>query len=101
MNVLPAWKLGYTGKNVVVTILDDGIQYNHPDLKQNYDPLASKDINDNDDDPMPQDNGDNKHGTRYAGEVAAVAFNEYSGVGVAYNASIGGRCLGNVRSNDY
>ena len=34
--------------------LDDGIQYNHPDLKQNYDPLASKDINDNDDDPMPQ-----------------------------------------------
>ena len=38
MNVLPAWKLGYTGKNVVVTI---------PVLMQNYDPLASKDINDN------------------------------------------------------
>ena len=28
--------------------------------------------------------------TRCAGEVAAVAFNEYCGVGVAYNASIGG-----------
>ncbi len=27
---------------------------------------------------------------RCAGEVAAVAFNEYCGVGVAYNASIGG-----------
>ena len=93
MNVLSAWKLGYTGKKVVVTILDDGIQYNHPDLKQNYDPLASKDINDNDDDTMPQYNGDNKHGTRCAGEVAAVAFNEYCGVGVAYNASIGGRKL--------
>ena len=40
-------------------IPDDGIQYNHPDLKQNYDPHASKDINDGDDDPMPQvDNGD-------------------------------------------
>jgi subtilisin family serine protease len=38
----PAWELGYTGKKVVVTILDDGIQYNHPDLSQNYDPLASK-----------------------------------------------------------
>ena len=35
-------------------IPDDGIQYNHPDLKQNYDPHASKDINDGDDDPMPQ-----------------------------------------------
>ena len=28
--------------------------------------------------------------SRCAGEVAAVAFNEYCGVGVAYNASIGG-----------
>jgi proprotein convertase subtilisin/kexin type 5 len=28
--------------------------------------------------------------SRCAGEVAAVAFNEYCGVGVAYNSSIGG-----------
>jgi len=90
MNVKKAWEQGYTGKGVVVTILDDGIQHNHPDLKLNYDPLASKDINDNDDDPMPQDNGDNKHGTRCAGEVAAEAFNDVCGVGVAFNASIGG-----------
>lgn len=66
---------GYTGKNVVVTILDDGIQPNHPELAKNYDPLASYDINDNDPDPTPQDNGDNKHGTRCAGEVAAEAYN--------------------------
>ncbi|XP_064474371.1 furin-like protease 2 isoform X2 [Ornithodoros turicata] len=90
MNVAPAWERGYTGKGVVVTILDDGIQTNHPDLLQNYDPLASTDINDQDDDPMPQDNNDNKHGTRCAGEVAATALNDYCGVGVAYNASIGG-----------
>lgn len=36
MNVLAAWQRGYTGKNVVVTILDDGIERNHPDLLQNY-----------------------------------------------------------------
>lgn len=40
---------------------------------------------------MPQDNGDNKHGTRCAGEVAAVAYNQFCGIGVAYNASIGGK----------
>ena len=57
------------------------------------DPDASYDINGNDSDPMPQDNGDNKHGTRCAGEVAAVAFNNYCGVGVAYNASVGGKCF--------
>ena len=39
---------------------------------------------------MPQDNGDNKHGTRCAGEVAASAQNGICGVGIAYNASIGG-----------
>lgn len=55
------------------------------------DPDASFDINGNDSDPSPQDNGDNKHGTRCAGEVAAVAFNNFCGVGVAYNASIGGK----------
>jgi proprotein convertase subtilisin/kexin type 5 len=93
MNVLPAWEKGYTGKGVVVTILDDGIQANHPDLAQNYDPQASTDINGGDNDPTPRDNGDNKHGTRCAGEVAAVAFNEYCGVGIAYNASIGGKTI--------
>ncbi|XP_040577371.1 furin-like protease 2 [Lepeophtheirus salmonis] len=90
MNVKPAWKRGYSGTGVVVTILDDGIQMNHPDLISNYDPLASTDINDNDADPMPQDNGNNKHGTRCAGEVAASANNGVCGVGIAYNASIGG-----------
>lgn len=90
MNVGPVWEEGITGKGVVVTILDDGIQHNHPDLSGNYDPEASSDINGQDDDPMPQDNNDNKHGTRCAGEVAATAYNEFCGVGIAYNASIGG-----------
>lgn len=36
MNISGAWRLGFTGKNVVVTILDDGIEKDHPDLKQNY-----------------------------------------------------------------
>ncbi len=90
MNVQPAWRRGITGKGVVVTILDDGIQTNHPDLSRNYDPDASTDINGNDADPTPQDNGDNKHGTRCAGEVAAEAYNDICGVGIAYNASIGG-----------
>lgn len=61
----------------------------HFDCEQDAD--ASYDINGNDSDPMPQDNGDNKHGTRCAGEVAAVAYNNICGVGVAYNASIGGK----------
>uniref|UniRef100_A0AAQ4RCN4 Furin (paired basic amino acid cleaving enzyme) a n=1 Tax=Gasterosteus aculeatus aculeatus TaxID=481459 RepID=A0AAQ4RCN4_GASAC len=92
LNAKSAWQMGYTGKGVVVTILDDGIEKNHPDLMQNYDPDASYDVNDGDPDPQPRYTqlNDNRHGTRCAGEVAAVANNGICGVGVAYNAKIGG-----------
>jgi len=36
MNVIPAWNNGFTGRGVVVSILDDGIEKDHPDLKRNY-----------------------------------------------------------------
>lgn len=36
LNAKSAWQLGFTGKGVVVSILDDGIERNHPDLMQNY-----------------------------------------------------------------
>ncbi|XP_038556483.1 proprotein convertase subtilisin/kexin type 6-like isoform X4 [Micropterus salmoides] len=92
MNILAAWQRGYTGKNVVVTILDDGIERNHPDLAQNYDHLASYDVNGNDHDPTPRydSRNENIHGTRCAGEVAAVANNSHCIIGIAYNAHIGG-----------
>ncbi|XP_037346004.2 proprotein convertase subtilisin/kexin type 6 isoform X2 [Pungitius pungitius] len=92
MNILAAWQRGYTGKNVVVTILDDGIERNHPDLAQNYDHLASYDVNGKDHDPTPRydSRNENMHGTRCAGEVAAVANNSHCTVGIAYNAHIGG-----------
>lgn len=36
MNVIPAWLDGVTGKGAVVTILDDGLEKDHPDLIKNY-----------------------------------------------------------------
>nr|CAB3264714.1 furin-like protease kpc-1 [Phallusia mammillata] len=92
MRVLDAWRAGYTGKGVVTTILDDGIEKNHPDLVPNYDPLASRDINDGDNDPTPRYDplNENKHGTRCAGVVAAVQDNYICSVGIAYGSKIGG-----------
>uniref|UniRef100_A0A8D0E246 furin n=1 Tax=Salvator merianae TaxID=96440 RepID=A0A8D0E246_SALMN len=92
LNVREAWQLGYTGRGIVVSILDDGIEKNHTDLEANYDPAASFDVNDQDSDPQPRytQMNDNRHGTRCAGEVAAVANNGVCGVGIAYNAKIGG-----------
>jgi len=92
MNVEEAWDLGYTGKGVTVTILDDGVEWKHPDLMVNYAGEASFDINDNDRDPFPRYDlfDTNKHGTRCAGQVAAMANNSLCSVGIAYNAGIGG-----------
>ena len=60
------WRQSITGRGVVVTILDDGIEYTHPDLKVNYDKKASYDYNNHDADPSPRyTTGNlNKHGTR-------------------------------------
>ncbi|XP_049872049.1 furin-like protease 1 isoform X2 [Pectinophora gossypiella] len=92
MNVIPAWREGITGRGVVVTILDDGLETDHPDLVANYDPMASYDVNSHDSDPQPRYDmvDSNRHGTRCAGEVAATANNSLCAVGVAYGASVGG-----------
>lgn len=36
LNVQAAWDQGITGKNVTTAIMDDGVDYMHPDLKYNY-----------------------------------------------------------------
>ncbi|XP_021497510.2 LOW QUALITY PROTEIN: proprotein convertase subtilisin/kexin type 4 [Meriones unguiculatus] len=92
LNILKVWSQGLTGRGVVVSILDDGIEKDHPDLWANYDPLASYDFNDYDPDPQPRytPSDENRHGTRCAGEVSATANNGFCGAGVAFNAKIGG-----------
>lgn len=59
------------------------------------DPLASYDANDNDNDPMPRydELDSNRHGTRCAGEIAAIGNNSLCGIGVAFGARIGGNVL--------
>lgn len=92
MNVQEAWAEGVTGKGTVVTILDDGLEKDHPDIRRNYDPQASYDVNSHDDDPMPRYDliDSNRHGTRCAGEVAAEGNNSICAIGVAFDAGIGG-----------
>lgn len=92
MNVQNVWKKNITGRGVVVTILDDGLEKDHPDLVENYDPQASWDMNNHDPDPQPRYDlvDSNRHGTRCAGEVAAVKNNSICAVGVAFGAGIGG-----------
>ena len=77
---------------MVLSVIDDGIEKNNIEISDNYDINASFDLNDYDTDPQPRYDAtdENKHGTRCAGEIAGKANNSNCGVGVAFNARIGG-----------
>ena len=88
LNVTGVWQKNITGEGATAVMVDDGIDMYSEDLKDNYFAAGSYDFNDDGPEPRPRLD-DDKHGTRCAGEIAAVK-NGVCGVGVAYNARIGG-----------
>ncbi|XP_055759371.1 PC3-like endoprotease variant B [Salvelinus fontinalis] len=93
LNVMPVWSRNITGNGVVVSIVDDGVDHTNMDLKRNFEAFASFDLRGShglSHDPMPLRDEENGHGTRCAGEVAMEANNSYCGVGIAFNARVGG-----------
>ena len=99
INVTGVWRQGITGEGATAVMVDDGIDMYSDDLKDNYFAKGSYDFNENTEEPKPRLK-DDKHGTRCAGEIAAVK-NGVCGVGVAYNARIGGlRILSKVITDE-
>ncbi|KAJ3300535.1 Proprotein convertase subtilisin/kexin type 7 [Borealophlyctis nickersoniae] len=98
MNVLPVWSRGINGSGIMVSVIDDGVQYTHPDLAPNWSEENSYNFNDRTHNVMPQSEAEN-HGTRCAGTIAA-AVNNACGVGVAFGARLAGeRLVANVTSD--
>lgn len=92
LNILDAWSLA-TGDGVVIGIVDDGLQYTHPDLVDRYLANLSYDFANDDSDPSPNNN--QFHGTAVAGIAAAQGNNEIGITGVAYNAGLAGLQVSN------
>lgn len=88
INVTGVWDQGITGQDTVVALVDDGIDMNSRDLAANYYAAGSYDFNDHNSVPSPK-LFDDFHGTRCAGEIAAVR-NDVCGVGVAYEGKVSG-----------
>ena len=99
MDIVEAWNTTKGDKDVIVAVLDTGVDYSHDDLKENMWSglekhgldFAGNNNGDNDDDPMPDkpydDNG-HYHGTHVAGIIGAVGNNEKGISGVAQNVAI-------------
>lgn len=88
INVTGAWAQNITGSNVKVCVIDDGLDLDNKDLADNFFAEGSWDFNDPGPSPKPR-LFDDRHGTRCAGEIAAVK-NEACGLGVAYRAKVAG-----------
>ena len=84
-----AWALRTGAPEVVVAVIDSGIQYNHEDLNANMwqHPTNGSygfDAYDNDDDPMDLDG----HGTHCSGTIGAVGYNSKGTTGVAWDVQL-------------
>ncbi len=84
-----AWKrAGNKGnKNVIVAVIDTGVDYNHQSLAPNM--IAGYDFKENDNDPMDKTGFQNPgHGTHCAGAVGATGLVDGGIVGLAPEVSL-------------
>ncbi|AFZ03959.1 S8 family peptidase [Calothrix sp. PCC 6303] len=104
ISVPEVWNQGYSGENIVVAVVDSGVDFRHADLNDNIwfnsgeifddgidndgngyiDDIIGWDFVSNDYNPIGESND---HGTHVAGIIAAEA-DGYGINGVAYNAKI-------------
>lgn len=88
VDIVDAWQGGVTGNGVVIGVVDDGVQYSHPDFG-NYDASRSYDYFDNDTDADPGNFG---HGTAAAG-IAAAEADGTCGAGAGFGATVAAQRL--------
>ena len=94
-NVVKVWD-DYRGAGVLVAVIDDGIDYGHPDLAGNYAfdlDHDARDAGEYPDDAYPSASTD-RHGTAVAGVIAAALDNATGGSGVAPEATLVGYRIG-------
>ena len=83
-----AWEITTGDPNIVVAVIDNGVDSNHPDLADNL--VPGYDFYDDDNTPDPVNTGDPNdfHGTACAGLIAAEGNNGIGVSGVAWNCKI-------------
>ena len=90
INVDSVIAAGYTGDNIIVAVVDSGLEIAHEDLSANVVSGGSWDFVGSDTDPTNASSNSGDHGTSVAGLIAASGWNNKGGRGVAPLAKLKG-----------
>lgn len=85
LNADHVWTGGNKGENIIASVVDDGLEINHPDLSANIKPCYSYNYLNQTDDPSGNDHA---HGTCVAGVIAARDLNSIGVRGIAPRAKL-------------
>ena len=86
LNLIPSWNTGFDGTGILVAVIDEGTEYNHPDLIGNVRADLAIDFVDR---GSTNNNlkSDESHGTAVSGIIGA-SDNTIGSVGVAYGSHL-------------
>ncbi|ELZ01217.1 peptidase S8 and S53 subtilisin kexin sedolisin [Natrialba chahannaoensis JCM 10990] len=96
VNCEGAWAETYGDSDVTISVIDQGIQYDHENLAENMDGSVSNygyDFVDNNSDPYPVSVGEN-HGTHVGGIAAGGTNNGTGHAGISNCSMLSARALG-------
>jgi serine protease len=93
VNAPAAWDTTFGDSGVTVAVIDTGVQYDHPDLTENFGSEKGRDFADDDGDPYPDVPSEEYHGTHVAGIVASNTDNGSGVAGMGNSTLISGRAL--------
>lgn len=98
INIKEAWQIEKGSSNVLVGVIDSGIDVKHPDLTDRVDTKLSYDFSDEGGEPF-LDTID--HGTPVAGIIGALTNNDEGVAGVCWNVTLVSLKITNVRVGQY
>ncbi|WP_167880070.1 S8 family serine peptidase [Halorhabdus rudnickae] len=93
VNAPEAWETTFGSSDVTIAVVDQGADYEHPDLNDQFGSTVGRDFLNNDSDPMPDRPRQETHGTHVSGIASGTTNNGTGIAGMSNSTLLSCRCL--------